>query len=85
MKLKQNTRHVYITNSDLIKACEEGIYINIRSVDFDFIKRPKLYYSDDYEQFCFEVNWGWEQRIYPVNDYGETWLFKENAEVINEL
>ena len=42
MKLKQINRHVYITNSDLVNATIDGIYIDIKSDNFDFIKRPRL-------------------------------------------
>lgn len=82
MKLKQINRHIYITNSDLVNATIDGIYIDIKSDNFDFIKRPRLYYSDDNGHFCFEVMHGWEQRIFSVDDYGKTWLFKDNVEVV---
>jgi len=84
MKLKQINRHVYITNSDLVNATIDGIYIDIESDNFDFIKRPRLYYSDDNGHFCFEVMHGWEQRIFSVDDYGKTWLFKDNVEVVED-
>ena len=32
MKLKQINRHVYITNSDLVNATVDGIYIDIKSL-----------------------------------------------------
>ena len=84
MKLKQINRYVYITNSDLVNATIDGIYIDINLDNFDFIKRPRLYYSDDNRHFCFEVMHGWEQRIFSVDDYGKTWLFKDNVEIVDE-
>ena len=78
-KLKFETapksRHVYVTNSDLIDSLKEGIFVKSEIDPHIFIHmpRPKLYYDIEISEFCYEVNYG--DYIYKMSDYLKTWYF----------
>lgn len=58
----------------LFKALKDGIYYAN-----DYSKRPRLYYSDDYKCWCFEIGLG--AYVIKLKDYGKTWaLTREELE-----
>ena len=65
-------------------ALKNGIYIIVNSkLEFDFIKRPRFYYSDDFKCWCFEICFG--AYIVKLKDYKKTWaLKKKDLEVLKE-
>ena len=55
----------------LFKALKNGVWFFIDEVNENFSFRPRLYYSDDFKCYCFEISLGsW---IVKLKDYGKTW------------
>ena len=42
----------------LFKALKDGIWFIYDDFKEDFTKRPRLYYSDDFKCYCFEICFG---------------------------
>ena len=60
----------------LFKALKNGIWFIYDKDEKDFTKRPRLYYSDDFKCYCFEICFGaW---VVKLKDYGKTWWLKED-------
>lgn len=75
-KLEDLEEELGIDLITLFKALKEGIY-HIESDDF--FKRPRLYYSNDFNCWCFELGLG--AYVVRLKDYGKTWsLTKEEFE-----
>ena len=66
----------------VFKALKEGVSYNREDVArthnvkewLDFATRPRLYYSDDFECWCFELFLG--GYVLRLEDYGKTWWLK---------
>lgn len=56
----------------VFKALNEGIYIATEKIDF--FLRPRLYFSDDYKNWCFELAFG--GYVVHLKDYQKTWWLK---------
>ena len=56
----------------VFEALNEGIYIATEEIDF--FLRPRLYFSDDYKNWCFELAFG--GYIVHLKDYQKTWWLK---------
>ena len=56
----------------VFKALNEGIYITTEKIDF--FLRPRLYFSDDYKNWCFELAFG-DYTVH-LKDYQKTWWLK---------
>ena len=54
----------------VIRAISEGIYLN-----GEHFKRPRLYYSDDFNCYCLELAFG--AYVVKLEDYGITWHLNE--------
>lgn len=60
----------------LFKAFYKGIWFIYDEVKMNFSSRPRLYYSDDFKCYCFEICLGsW---VVKLKDYGKTWWLKED-------
>lgn len=60
----------------VFKALNEGIYIATEKIDF--FLRPRLYFSDDYKNWCFELAFG--GYVVHLKDYQKTWWLKGEKE-----
>ena len=66
----------------VFKALKEGVSYNREDVArtynvkewLDFATRPRLYYSDDWECWCWELFLG--GYVLQLKDYGKTWWLK---------
>lgn len=66
----------------VFRALKEGISYNREDVArtynvkewLDFATRPRLYYSNDFECWCFELFLG--GYVLQLEDYGKTWWLK---------
>ena len=58
----------------LFKALSDGIYLKIRN-DIDLFKRPRLYYSDDFKCWGFELGLG--AYYVHLEDYGTLWSLRK--------
>ena len=59
------------------KALNEGVYIEVEHLP-DVIERPRLYYSDDFKCYCFELLYG--EYVIKLSDYQKTWWLKGEKE-----
>lgn len=57
----------------VFKALEEGVYIEVEHLP-DVIERPRLYCSDDFKCYCFELLYG--EYVFKLSDYKKTWWLK---------
>ena len=59
----------------LFKALKDGIYYNPSD---DFFKKPRLYYSNDFNCWCFELALG--AYIVKIKDFNKTWWIEKPKE-----
>lgn len=65
----------------VFRALNEGVYVNVEYLP-DVIERPRLYYSDDFKCYCFELLYG--EYVIKLSDYQKTWWLKgEKDETCN--
>ena len=57
----------------VFKALNEGVYIEVEHLP-DVIERPRLYCSDDFKCYCFELLYG--EYVVKLSDYQKTWWLK---------
>ena len=57
----------------VFRAFNEGVYIEVEHLP-DVIERPRLYYSDDFKCYCFELLYG--EYVIKLSDYQKTWWLK---------
>ena len=57
----------------VIRAINEGIYLK-----GEHFKRPRLYYSDDFNCYCFELAFG--AYVVKLQDYDITWTIDNEEE-----
>lgn len=62
----------------VFKALNEGIYIATEKIDF--FLRPRLYFSDDYKNWCFEFAFG--GYVVHLKDYQKTWWLKGEKKIM---
>lgn len=61
----------------VFKAIDEGVCVDVQILDLettDTIERPRLYYSDDFKCYCFELLFG--EYVVKLKDYQKTWWLK---------
>ena len=62
----------------LFEALKKGIWFIYDDFKENFTARPRLYYSDDFKCYCFEICLGsW---VVKLKDYGKTWWLMEDLE-----
>lgn len=66
----------------LFKALKDGIWFNCDDLYDDleknFSSRPRLYYSDDFKCYCFEISFGsW---VVKLKDFNKTWWIDKPKE-----
>lgn len=68
----------------VFRAIDEGVCASVQILDLettDTIERPRLYYSDDFKCYCFELLFG--EGVVKLKDYKKTWWLKGERE--NEI
>ena len=61
----------------MFRAIDEGVCVSVKILDLettDTIERPRLYYSDDFKCYCFELLFG--EYVVKLKDYQKTWWLK---------
>ena len=63
----------------VFKAIEDGIWFKsddfiTKNLEKDLATRPRLYYSDDFKCYRFEIGFG--LHYVALKDYGKTWWLK---------
>lgn len=80
-KLEDLEEELGIDLITLFKALKDGIYFfendfETNNKEVNFTKRPRLYYSVDFNCLCFEILLGaWKVKL---KDYGKTWALSRN-------
>lgn len=67
----------------VFKALKEGIWFKsddfiTKNLEKDLATRPRLYYSDDFKCYRFEIGFG--LHYVALKDYQKTWWLRKNGE-----
>ena len=66
----------------LFKAINKGIWFNYNDLYEDlgknFTSRPRLYYSDDFKCYCFEISFG--RWVVKLKDFNKKWWLEKPKE-----
>ena len=70
----------------LFKALNKGIWFNYNDLYEDlgknFTSRPRLYYSDDFKCYCFEISFG--RWVVKLKDFNKKWWLEKPKEKGND-